>query len=130
MLTLSKQADYGLLLLSLLNDKKVISLSQLIEKTKLPKRFLARIAARLAEHKIVESKEGRMGGYKLNSNIDKITFYDYLKIFEGELNLIDCDIKKTPCGWDKICSHKYFLKNKLKKRITEEFKKYRLIDLI
>lgn len=130
MLTLSKQTEYGLLLLSFLEENNLVSLSQLTRKTKLPKRFLARIASFLVKNEIIESKEGKNGGYRLTDKIDKMTLYDYLKIFEGELNLVNCEKNKTKCRWQNFCRHKKFFTLILKKIIINDFKKYKLKDLL
>lgn len=130
MLTISKQADYGLLLLSLLDKHNLTPLSQLIEKTKLPRHFLARIAAQLVKNEIIESKEGKMGGYRLISKINKVSLYDYLKIFEGELNLVDCGNKEFRCRWINFCHHKSLLQKRLKKIVVNDLKKWKLVDFL
>ena len=131
MLNINKQSDYGILFISSLVGKKdYIPLSDLVKKTKLPKRFLARIAAELAKHKIVESKEGKMGGYKLSKQAKIISLYEYLKIFEGELSFVRCNEDNYHCRWEKICSQKNFLQKKLNKIIIDELKKWTLKDLL
>lgn len=130
MLNITKQSDYGIILLSSLKDKKnFIPLSDLTGKTKLPKRFLARIAAQLVQHKLIESKEGKVGGYKLTKKANRINLYDYLKIFEGELNLAKCQDVDFRCRWENICHHKNFLTHKLSKILNNELKKLTLSEL-
>jgi len=101
-----------------------------VKKTKLPKRFLARIAAELAKHKIVESKEGKEGGYKLSKQAKNISLYNYLKIFEGELNFVKCGDDNYQCQWEKICSQKNFLQKKLNRIFIDELKKWPLENLL
>jgi Rrf2 family protein len=131
MLNISKQSDYGMLFISyLLHKKDFVPLSELIEKTKLPKRFLARIAAQLVKNKIVESKEGKVGGYKLARKFNEVNLYDYLKIFEGDLSFVDCCTSNCYCPWETICQQKSFLKNKLNKNVAYQLKKWKLVDLL
>jgi Rrf2 family protein len=131
MLNISKQSDYGLLFIFYLLDKNgFVPLSELVKKTKLPKRFLARIAAQLVKNKIIESKEGKVGGYKLAPKINEVNLYNYLKIFEGELSLVNCCDSNCNCQWETICQQKSFLKNKLNQILISEFKKWKLIDLL
>lgn len=60
MFNISKQSDYGLLMLEYLKDKRdYISLTEIVEKLKLPKRFLARIASKLVSARILLSREGK-----------------------------------------------------------------------
>lgn len=131
MLNISKQSDYGLLFLSYLNNKKdYISLSELIAATKLPKRFLARIAASLSKAGIVESKEGKTGGYKLIKKANQINLYDFLKIFEGKLSFVNCSNHHYHCRWEHICYQKTFLREKLNRAVINELKKWSLEDLL
>jgi len=113
MLTINKQSDYGMLLISLLGSgTDFVSLGVLVDKTKLPHRFLAKIAAALAKNKILLSKEGKEGGYKLAGNWHNVSLYDYLRIFEGH-----------------ICQHRSFLEKKLTGLVTTQLKKIRLGEL-
>lgn len=131
MLNLTKQSDYALLLLSRLGDKeKYVSLSELTKRTGLPKRFLARIAAELVKNKLIESKEGKVGGYKLLEKAKKISLYDFLKIFEGDLNFVKCCDEEYQCRWQSICPQKSFLRNRLGKIVGEELQKWQLADLL
>lgn len=131
MLNISKQSDYGFLFLSYLVDKKnFVPLSELVKKTKLPPRFLARIAAELVKHKIVESREGKVGGYKLAKKATNVSLYNYLKIFEGNLSFVRCSEDNYSCQWENICCQKSFLKETLDKIVIKELKKWKLIDLL
>lgn len=131
MLTISNQSDYGILFIEFLkNKKKYASLSELVEETGLPKRFLARISATLAKKGIVESKEGKEGGYKLATGLNKITLYDYLRIFEKDVEMTKCSDKNYDCPYDKICSHKKLLSGKLNNIVIRELKKTKLSEII
>lgn len=131
MLKISKQSDYGLVLLSYLKDKKeYTSLSEVVKETDLPLRFLARIASILKKNGILESIEGKTGGYKITSKIKNITVYDYLKIFEKNLFLTSCSKENYKCPYEKICQHKDFFKNKLKNLIINDLKKYKLEQIL
>lgn len=131
MLNITKQSDYGILFVSYLYGKKeYMPLSSLIEETGLPNRFLARIAAQLVKNKIVESKEGKVGGYKLTKSIKKVSLYDFLKIFEGDLALTKCSVDpQYRCDWYESCVHKNFLRHTLTKMLSNDLKKFKLVDL-
>lgn len=131
MLKISKKSDYGLILLSYLRGRKdYVSLSEIIKETNLPIRFMARIASTLKKYKILDSVEGKKGGYKITSQIDKMTIYDYLKIFEEDLSLTSCAKDDYCCPYEKLCSHKDFFKNKLRNLFIENMKKYKLKKII
>lgn len=131
MLNITKQSDYGLLLISYLKDKKdYVPLSNLLKKTNLPKRFLARIAAELVQAKVLESREGKIGGYRLNKKTNKLTLYDYLKIFEGDLAITKCMNGDYKCQWDKFCQHKSALKHSLSDILSKDLKRYKLLQIV
>ncbi len=131
MLAITKQSDYGLILISFIYKKnRLVKLSELIEETKLPKRFLARIAARLAKEGLLISKEGKTGGYLIAPKIKNISLYDYLTIFENDVIVSSCVDENFDCQFEKICHHKDFIKQKLNVILIKELKKIRLLQLI
>lgn len=131
MLTITKQSDYGILMLSYIYRKKnQVKLSSLINETKLPKRFLARIAADLVKNKLLISQEGRNGGYLLTKNIKKVSLYDFLKIFDDRISICSCVDNKHSCQFEDVCNHKSILKNELNNVINSQLKKIKLINLL
>jgi Rrf2 family protein len=131
MLKISKKSDYGLLFLEQLIDKKeLIPLSKIIEETKLPSRFLAQIAAILVKNKIVESIEGKNGGYRINyKNLQKTNLLDYLLLFENSLSTTECAQGKK-CFYKDVCRHHSFFKKKLNQILLSELKKYLLLKVL
>jgi len=131
MLTLNKQSDYGLIILNkLTKEKKIVPLSRLVEETKLPPRFLARIAAVLVKKKLLISREGREGGYILSSQIDTLSLYDYLSIFEKNLTFLKCLTTKKKCKYDAVCCHKSNIKTKLNDIVLNQLKKITLQEIL
>ncbi len=131
MLAITKQSDYGLILISFVYKKnRLVRLSELIEETKLPKRFLARIAAELVKEGLLISKEGKSGGYLIAPKIKNISLYDYLTIFENDVIVSSCVDENFDCKFEKICHHKDFIKQKLNVILIKELKKIRLLQLI
>lgn len=130
MFTISNSSDYGLIIISyLLKKEGLVPLNDLVKGTKLPLRFLARIASELAKHNILESKEGREGGYKVADKVKKITLYEYLKIFEDDVETCKCCKENYCCDFKDLCEHGGFLQNKLKKILVDNLKKIKLTDI-
>jgi Rrf2 family protein len=131
MLTITKQSDYGILLISYLFKKeKQVKLSDLIEETKLPKRFLARIAADLVKKKLLISREGKNGGYLVSPDIKTISLYDYLKIFNDDITVCSCADENYHCRFEDFCTQKSVLKNKLNKIVISQLKKIKLLEML
>lgn len=131
MLNITKQSDYAMLFVSYLIGKKdrYVPLSKLIKETNMPQRFLARIAAELVKKGVVESKEGKVGGYKLSQKAQDTSLYDFLKIFEGELSFVKCSKPDYKCPWEYMCKHKSFLRHTLHELVAHELKKWKLRDM-
>lgn len=131
MLSITKQSDYGLILISFVYKKKgLVKLSELIKETKLPQRFLARIAAELTKHGLLISKEGKSGGYIISPKVKKISLYEYLTIFENDVVVSSCVDDDFDCKFEKICNHKDFIKKRLTGALIKELKKIKLLQLI
>jgi len=131
MLTITKQSDYGLIFISFVYKKNgLVRLSELIEATKLPQRFLARIAAELVKNKLLVSKEGKSGGYLITPKVKKISLYEYLTIFENDVIVSSCVDENFDCKFEKICNHKDFIKKRLNVVLIKELKKIKLLQLI
>lgn len=131
MLSLTKQTDYALLFLErLAKEKSYLSLSQLIKETQLPPRFLARIASALVKNQIIESREGKIGGYKLTKKFYRISFFDFLKIFEKNLSPTDCLKKNHYCQYEKICRHQTIIKKEINFWLTQPLKKIKLKEVV
>jgi len=130
MLKLSKKSDYGLLIISkLLHADEFVSLSKLVEHTRLPLRFLARISAILARNGVLMSREGRVGGYKLGKQFSILTAYDFLSIFESNLKMTGCQNSSEKCKFEHMCKHKDSVICKLQEVILNDLKKVKLSDL-
>ncbi|MBI5127659.1 Rrf2 family transcriptional regulator [Candidatus Roizmanbacteria bacterium] len=130
MLSITSQSDYGIMLISYLRGKKdFIPLSQLLNQLDLPKRFLARIAALLVKAGILESREGKVGGYRLTKKAKNLNLYDYLKVFEGELAFVKCQDPDYDCPRQGYCMHKDFFKHSLTNVLSKELKKHKLLQI-
>lgn len=131
MLNITKQSDYAMLFVSYLNDKsdRYVPLSELVKETNMPQRFLARIAAELVKQRVVESKEGKVGGYKLTKTGTDTSLYNFLRIFEGDLSFVKCEKPDYKCPWEYMCKHKSFLKHTLHELVARELKNWKLRDL-
>lgn len=130
MFKISKSSDYGLLLIEyLLSKNNFVSITDIVKKTRLPKRFLARIASILVNEGILESKEGKIGGYRVTDKLKSLSLYDYLKIFEN-FNFTLCSDKYKQCPWEKNCQHKNYFSNRLKNNFIHYLKSEKILKII
>lgn len=124
MLKISREVDLGLLLMAELCRKKSLSLSGWARKKKLPYRFLSKIAGKLKQAGLIESREGREGGYFLTK---KITVGEIFKAIEGEKGLVAC-LRGQPCIAKKFCQQRKIL-FKLNQTLGKQLNQMRLEEL-
>lgn len=127
MFTLTKKADYGLSMLSVLALKGRegrVNLKELSEAG-LPRAFMSKIAASLVEAGIINSREGKGGGYGLNYEPKEIQIREALEAIEGEVEPVNCG----RCSVAGTCCQARFM-SKLTEDINLLLEKYTLEDLI
>lgn len=127
MFTLTKKADYGMAMLSILAQKGRagrVSLKDLSDLG-MPRAFMGKIAGSLVEAGILNSKEGKGGGFSLNYDPKEIQIKEALEAIEGEVEPVCCG----GCPVDGGCGQQDFM-GRLTKEIEELLEKYTLEDLI
>lgn len=124
MLKISRELDLALLLMSELQFKKSLSLSEWAKEKKLPYRFLSKIAGKLKKAGLIESREGREGGYWLTK---KITVGEVIKAIERDKGIVAC-LRGEKCQAIKFCRQRKILA-KLNQVIEEQLGKISLKDL-
>lgn len=132
MLSLSKKTDYALLVLSALAERpnEYISLSAVAKERNLPYRFTAQVARALLKSKILESREGISGGYKLAKKAEKITVKDVVLAVEGGIALAAClKSKENICEQASFCPAKKGLPA-VQKMVMETLSSKTIADLI
>lgn len=127
MFTLTKKADYGLSMLSVLaarGRKGRVNLKELAELG-MPRAFMSKIAASLVEAGILNSREGKGGGYGLNYEPKEIQVKEALEAIEGEVEPVCCG----NCPMEGGCGQEDFM-GRLTGDINNILEKYTLEDLV
>lgn len=131
MFSLSKRAEYCLLMLALLAERgkgERMNLREMAERG-LPKAFTAQIANSLGQAGVLDSKEGRGGGYGLKEDPGKIKLKEVLEAVEGEIAPVGCLSGTRECSLEGLCGQKGFM-IKLTAEMEKVLSKYTLTDLI
>lgn len=127
MFTLTKKADYGMALLSILAQKGRggrVSLKELAGLG-MPRAFTAKIAGSLVEAGILNSKEGKGGGFSLNYEPREVQIREALEAIEGVVEPVCCG----GCPVESECGQQDFM-SRLTDEIEGLLEKYTLEDLI
>src|SRR5678815_264643 len=92
---LSTRGEYALRALLVLGrdyreDGSVVRIQEISEQQNIPKRFLEQILNDLKSARVVESKRGVAGGYRLSRPPEKITLAEIIRHVEGALAPVSC----------------------------------------
>lgn len=127
MFELSAQGDYGLMLLSQLAKSpknEYIKLSNVAKLHGLPVKYMEKVARQLSLAKIITSKEGKAGGYKLTKTPRQIKLSEILAALEDKVEPIVCSEqacyaceRQSACeqktGWQKVHNQLYSMTKKI-----------------
>jgi len=130
MISISKKIEYALIFVTYLSKKQgeSISLSEASKVLKLPQRFLAQIAVKLKSNGIVESKEGKSGGYCVTSAYNNFTVFDLIHALDEDRGLVECLEDGKKCTHGKACKMRNFWE-KIETNLVRELKKIRLNEV-
>ena len=129
MITIPKKVEYSVLLIAHLakNGGELVSLTDASKKLGLPYRFMGQLASALKEAGIVESKEGKSGGYSLKSGWEKKSLYDLLGALGENKHMVRC-LGEAGCAREDNCK----LRNvwgKVEKSFVDELKLITLSEI-
>ena len=94
----TRNTDYALRALCYMSKQKdVVTVGQLVKKLGVPRPFMRKILQQLNKERILESYKGRGGGFKLKATPEKIYMVEIMRIFQGQVGLNGCFLKKEVC---------------------------------
>ncbi|EKD92546.1 MAG: Transcriptional regulator, BadM/Rrf2 family [uncultured bacterium] len=132
MFQITRQADYGLLLMTALAShfpQGYISLRDLAEERRLPYRFLSKIILPLRKSGLVDAQEGMSGGYRLARHPEEIHIRTILEALGEDLMLVRCGSGDKACQSFCQCSARGFW-HELQVQINEILNHYTLAQLV
>ena len=107
MLRITKQADYGIVLMTLfarIGDRKVFTARDLAARAQLPLPMVSKTLKLLAGQGLLESQRGAGGGYALTRDPDDVSVADIIAALEGPIALTECsDIETSACDQEGVC---------------------------
>jgi len=95
---ITRNTDYALRALCYMSKQKdVVTVGQLVKKLGVPRPFMRKILQQLNKERILESYKGRGGGFKLKAAPERIYIIEIMRIFQGQVKLNGCFLKKDVC---------------------------------
>jgi FeS assembly SUF system regulator len=107
MLRITKQTDYGIMLLAhlaALPPGRILSARDAARSTGLSVPMASKILKTLARSSIVESHRGVGGGYSLSRPPEQTTLAAVIRALEGPISMVECGAQPGLCGQESTCS--------------------------
>jgi len=105
-LELTKRGDYAVRAMIALGGADPagwLSAAAIASQMQIPARFLPQVMADLARARLVLSREGRSGGYRLARAAERISILEVIEAVEGDGRRRSCVMRGAPCGLDGWC---------------------------
>ena len=83
--------------------QKVVTVSELVKYLRIPKALLRKIMQILSRRNILKSLKGKNGGFLLNRTSDRISIMDVAKIFQSDIESVNCIFKGGACSNIRHC---------------------------
>ena len=102
----SKKCEYGLqavLYLAATDEDYICSSEEISSKLLIPREFTSKILQSLTESKIIESRKGKAGGFKLAKKANELKLIDVVIAIDGDEIFNNCVMGFTNCTKDKKC---------------------------
>ena len=107
MLRLTRQADYGILLLAEMASSApgaIVAASELAATTGLPMPMVSKTLKVLAREGLLVSVRGPRGGYRLSRRAEDISVADVVSALEGPIAMTSCsETSGGDCGIEAKC---------------------------
>lgn len=105
MIRLTKQTDYGIVLLARMAEAPghLHRTHELAEATHLPVPMVSKILKAAVRGGLLCSQRGARGGYQLARPAGRISIADVIAALEGPIALTDCSITHDECSVESWC---------------------------
>ncbi len=106
MLRITKQTDYGIMLLARLASLpagRILSARDAADWTGLSLPMASKILKSLARGHIVESRRGVDGGYSLAAPARETTLAGVIRALEGPISMVECGVQPGLCEQESMC---------------------------
>lgn len=106
MIRITRQTDYGILLLSHLASRpidEVHTAKDAARRSSIPLPMASKILKALAKAGLLASHRGVKGGYSLAVAADRISIADVIQALEGPIGITECSFNPGGCEQESSC---------------------------
>jgi Rrf2 family protein len=107
MLRLSKKADYALMAMKHLAQRRDVpssSAREIAESYDIPIELMAKVLQRLVRTGLLTSQQGTRGGYSLSRSSATISIADIIEAIDGPFTVTACSTENNDCEQYRKCS--------------------------
>ena len=123
---ITRNTDYALRALCYISKRKdVVAVDEIVNKLGVPRPFMRKILQQLNKEGILESYKGQGGGFRLKLPPKKIYMLEIMRIFQGNVGLNGCFLKKDICPNQGRC----VLRKKIHAIEASVFKQLKAINI-
>lgn len=106
MIRITRQTDYGILLLSQMASRplsEVHTAKNAASQSNLPLPMASKILKALARGGLLVSQRGVKGGYRLSTTAERISIGDVIQALEGPIGITACSFNPGACEREGSC---------------------------
>jgi FeS assembly SUF system regulator len=105
MIRITKQTDYGIVLLTHLaaQPERQLNAPELAAETQLPLPMVSKILKILVREGLLVSHRGVKGGYSLGRLPEEITMAEIISSLEGPIAITECIEVSSDCSHEQLC---------------------------
>ena len=128
---MTKDTGYALRILVYMAQHKggLFPVRRIARGVEVPHAFARRICQMMSKKKVISSQKGKGGGFMFSGNLGDVSVMDIIRIFQGEIEFLDCFIRGHICGRIKGCKLRKKLKA-LEKEVALKLDRITLKDLL
>lgn len=132
MLRLTKRSEYGIMAMKYIasrNGAGSCSAREIAEWFNIPPEILAKVLQKLVKKGLIDSFQGKKGGYSLSKKSSRISVGEIIMAIEDNISVVDCSTEKgLSCEQIGLCSIQNPM-NKIQRDLTSYFNNITLDDL-
>lgn len=106
MLRITKEADYGIVLLAIMAEDEpgeIHTAREVAERSGLPLPMVSKIMRSLARGDVLTSHRGVTGGYSLDRSPGDTTVAEVIRAIDGPISMVQCGVEPGACEQEPVC---------------------------
>ncbi len=132
MLRITKETDYGILLLGRMtsgDSGEIHNARELADASGISSAMVAKILRHLVRGGILISTRGAGGGYRLGRPADRISIADVIRAIEGPISLVQCGSDPGACEHEQGCPSRHNW-NRINQLVEDALERIPVLEMV